>query len=202
MTIKGLMQQHSVLVPRLLAIPQAQEWTAMKPQYFLMQGVELVAVGEATLSEAQKRVTGCAACSASASRSFEWLINHVLDGNGMTEYVLCSPAECPRCASPLFERTLVNFDGNAQDAVDESEAFVVREEDQDVVFIDEPTLLDAQSFIVACEHCCDEAEMPFDQLLDAITGCDPTTTEYVICHTAKCSACLHDVMEKTLIVPA
>ena len=43
-------------------------------------------------------------------------------------------------------------------------------------------------------------EMPFDQLLDAMTGCNPSTTEYVICHAAKCGGCRHDVMEKTLIV--
>jgi hypothetical protein len=173
----------------------------MKQQHFLMQGVELVAIGEATQLEAQKRVTGCAACSASASRSFEWLVNHILGGNGMTEYLVCSPAECPRCEAPIFERTLVDFTGKAKATLDEHKYFDVRDEEQDVVFIDEPTLREAQSYISACEHCCDSAELPFDQLLDAITGRDPAVTEYVICHAAKCAGCNRDVMEKTLIVP-
>ena len=173
----------------------------MKPQHFLMQCIELVAVGDATVLEAQRRVKGCAACSSSASRSFEWLLNHVLGGNGMTEYLLCSPTQCPKCDAPIFERTLVDFDGKARAALDERQYFDVRDEEQDVVFIDESTLIEAQSFIAACEYCSDRAELPFDQLLDAITTCDPSTTEYVICHPAKCAACHHDVMEKTLIVP-
>jgi hypothetical protein len=171
----------------------------MKPQYFLMHGIGLVAVGEATLSEAQKRITGCAACSASASLTFEWLLDHLFGGNGKTEYVLCAPMKCPKCDAPISEGTLIDFDGKAP--LDENAYFDMRDEDQNVVFIDEPTLLKAQRLISACEHCCDTAEIPLDHVLDQITGCDPRTTEYVICHAAKCGACQHDVMEKTLIVP-
>ena len=74
-------------------------------------------------------------------------------------------------------------------------------EDTNVVFVDQPTLLEAQMFISGCEYCEPErAEISFDQVLDGITGCDPTVTEYVICHPARCSQCNHDVMEKTLIL--
>jgi hypothetical protein len=172
-------------------------------QTFLMQGVELVAIGESTSVQAQKRVTGCANCSSSASSPFESLLNTVLGNNGMTEFFLCCPTRCPKCAAPIFEKTLVDFDGAAGQAVDSDEYryFDARDESQDVVFIDETTLRDAESFIRACEDCSEHAEMPFDQLLDALTGCDPTTTEYVICHAAKCATCRHDVTEKTLIVP-
>jgi hypothetical protein len=172
----------------------------MKQQYLLMHGIELVAVGEATLLKAQQRITGCAACSASASHSLDWLLHQVLENNGMTEYFLGSPTECPKCGAEIFEKTLVDFDGKAIAALDEYKYFDMRDEEQEVVFIDEPTLLDAQSFIAACEHCSGRAEVPFDQLLDAMTGCNPSTTEYVICHAAKCGGCRHDVMEKTLIV--
>jgi len=173
----------------------------MRQQHFLMQGVELVAVGEATLLNAQQRVTGCVACSNSASRSFESLLSHLLGNNGMSEYFLASPGECPKCAAPIFERTLIDFDGKAKAALEEEfKYFDVCDEEQDVVFIDESTLLEAQTFISGCEHCSGMAEIPFDQLLDSITGCDPATTEYVICHAAKCGNCHHDVMEKTLVV--
>jgi len=171
--------------------------------HFLMQGVELVVLGEETLKKAQKRVTGCVACSASASRSFESLLYLMFAPNdGMTEYFLGVPTECPKCGASIFEKTPVDCDGKAKAALEEEyRAFDIRDEDQEVIFIDEVTLADAQGFIDACEHCSDEAEMPFDQLLDAITGCDPSLTEYVICHAAKCRSCGHDVMEKTLIVP-
>ena len=171
----------------------------MKQQHFLMQGVELVVLGQSTIVSALKRVTGCAACTTSASRSFESLLNWLLGANGMTEYLLSATVECPRCTAPIFERTLIDFDGKAKAALDEYAYFDVPDEDQDVIFIDESTLLDAESFISACEYCSDAAEIPFDQLLDSMTGCDPSTTEYVICHAAKCGACRHDVMEKTLI---
>jgi len=170
-------------------------------QHFLMEGVELVAVGEASLREALKRVIACAACSESASRSFQWLLGQVLGNAGMTEYLLSCSAQCPNCDAEILENTRIDFDGKAKAALEEFTYFDVRDEGQDVVFIDEPTLLQAQDFICGCEHCSDRAEIPFDQLLDAITGSDPATTEYVICHAAKCGLCRHDVMEKTLVVP-
>ena len=172
----------------------------MKQEHFLTHGIELVAVGEATLLKAQKRITGCAACSSSATRSFESLLSHLLGDNRTTEYFLGFPTQCPKCAAPIFERTVIDFDGKAKAALDDFKYYDVRDEEQDVVFIDEPTLMEAQSLITGCEDCSERAEIPLDQLLDAITGCDPTITEYVICHAAKCGSCHHDVMEKTLIL--
>lgn len=176
----------------------------MKRRNFLTQGIELLAVGEPTLRMAQDRVIACAMCSPSASHAFESLLHDVLGDAGLTEYFLCAPAECPRCGSPLVEETLVCFEGDSdetQEGPPTYSYFDVRDEDQDVVFIDESTLMDAQSFIAACEHCSDVAELPFDQVLDALTGCDPLVTEYVICRPARCGSCQHDIMEKTLIVP-
>src|SRR4030095_6733389 len=115
----------------------------MRQQQLLMSRIELVAVGEATLMKALQRITGCAACSASASHSLDWLIHQVLGNTGMTEYFLSSATECPKCGAPIFERTLVDFDGKAIAALDEYKYFDVCDEEQDVVFIDEPTLLDA-----------------------------------------------------------
>jgi hypothetical protein len=111
--------------------------------------------------------------------------------------VLCSPTECPRCASPIVEGTLLDCDGSA---LEDYKFFDIDIEEQDIVLIDEPALLEAQNFIGACERCSEIAELPFDQVLDALTGCDPTVTEYLLCRPAKCGSCEHDVLEKTLIV--
>lgn len=172
----------------------------MKQQHFLLQGVELMAVGEATLLAARAQITGCAACSESASSSLERLLQD-MSGSLTTDFFLSGPIHCPRCSSPVFERTLIDWNGNSSESDDDCKYFDSCDENQDVVFIDQPMLMEAQSFIGACEHCSDVAELPFDQLLDSLTGCDPSTTEYIICHAAKCKACDHDVTEKTLVLP-
>jgi hypothetical protein len=170
-------------------------------QNYLLEGIDVLAVGEASLDKVLARVIGCAACCRSASTSFESLLHHTFGTSGMTEYFLSTPMHCPKCDTPIFERTLVDFSGKAKAALEEIQYFDSRDEEQDVVFVDESTLLDAESFISACEHCSARAEIPFDQILDAITGCDPRTTEYVICHAAKCGNCHSEVMEKTLVLP-
>ena len=171
----------------------------MKQQHFSTSGIELVVVGPATLLDAQNRVTGCRACTTLATRSFESLLHMVSGTNGEKEYFLGFPTQCPKCSAPIFERTLVDFSGDQPD--DDWAYFDIYDEDQNVIFIDEATLLDAEGFVAACENCCERAEVPFDQLLDAITGCDPRITEYVICHPAKCGFCRQEIVEKTLIVP-
>ena len=35
---------------------------------------------------------------------------------------------------------------------------------------------------------------------DAVTGCDPAVTEYVMSQPAKCPGCHRDVTEKTLVI--
>ena len=52
-------------------------------------------------------------------------------------------------------------------------------EDLDIVLIDETVLLEALEWVSGCENCAEDAFTTFDCLLDAITGCDPTITEYV-----------------------
>jgi len=155
-----------------------------------LNGSALVAVGQASMLKALNGVSGCAACDKAASIPFGSVLADVL-GDGGTEHFLCCPAECPNCASSIVETTLVRM---------RPVCLEPSPEETDVVFVDEPTLLEAQNFITGCEHCEPErAEFGFDQILDNITGCDPTVTEYVICRPALCSRCHHEVMEKTLI---
>ena len=73
-------------------------------------------------------------------------------------------------------------------------------EDNDLVSIGDETLDRAEQLISGCEHCTEEAEMSLDYILDALTDCDPTSTEYVLCRPARCPQCRQDVTEKTLIV--
>src|SRR6185295_20408111 len=80
----------------------------------LLHGVEVVAVGETSLVKAQLRITGCAVCSPSACNSFGSLLARVLENSGSTEYLLSSPAHCPKCATPIYETTLVHFVGEPE----------------------------------------------------------------------------------------
>jgi len=171
----------------------------MKQKLFL-SGAELIVVSATSLIQAQEQVTSCEACSRSASSPFDSLFRRDLKGAIFTEYFLGGAAECPRCAAPIFEKTLVDYPGKANAALDQMQFVDARDAGQEVVFIDEATLIEAQDLIVGCEHCSDGAELLFDQILDAVTGCDPSTTEYVICHPAKCGFCHREVMEKTLVV--
>jgi hypothetical protein len=160
-----------------------------------LRGFELVAVGQASTLKAQNRVTACAACSNSASQLFGDVISNVLGGSDGVAFILTTPAECPRCAAPLFEESRVS-------TADLDKTFHISVEETDVVFVNKDTLLEAQEFIAGCEHCQPaRAQVGFDQLLDGLTGCDPTVTEYVICHAARCPNCRHEVIEKTLVVP-
>jgi hypothetical protein len=150
---------------------------------------ELIAVGEASLQKAQKRLTGCTACCESASYPFAQVLSQVLRND--RAYFLCTPALCPKCASPIVETTLVRFETETEPYTGEL----------DIVFIDEPTLSEAQGYIRGCERCTDCAEIRFNQLLDAVTGCNPVVTEYVICHSAQCPRCHGEINERTLVLP-
>ena len=47
------------------------------------------------------------------------------------------------------------------------------------MLIDAATLRKAERLIESCEHCNPEgAEIPFDNILDRVTGSDPSVTDY------------------------
>jgi hypothetical protein len=46
------------------------------------------------------------------------------------------------------------------------------------------------------------AEIPFDNILDRVTGSDPSVTDYVLESPAKCPNCRREILEKTLVEPA
>ena len=72
-------------------------------------------------------------------------------------------------------------------------------EDQNVVLVDATTLRKAQHLIAGCEACSDHAELPFETVLDRLTGSDPSVTDYFLEAPARCLQCGAAVHERTLI---
>jgi hypothetical protein len=72
-------------------------------------------------------------------------------------------------------------------------------EDLDIVLVGENILCDVERFVFACEHCAEYAPMALDYLLDALTGCDPTITTYLMRRPAHCPSCSARLTEKTLV---
>jgi len=66
--------------------------------------------------------------------------------------------------------------------------------------LDVETIRQAQKLIKSCEQCESAlAQVPFDYVLDKITGCDPSATEYVLSEPAECPRCKVAVFEGTLV---
>ena len=73
-------------------------------------------------------------------------------------------------------------------------------EQQVIVLVETATLRRAEPLIESCEHCNpDGAEIPFDNILDRVTGSDPTVTDYILEAPAKCPNCRREILEKTLV---
>jgi hypothetical protein len=74
-------------------------------------------------------------------------------------------------------------------------------EQQNVVLADAATVQKAQRMIAGCEACSEDAELPFENILDRLTGSDPTLTDYVLEVPTRCLQSGATVHEKTLIDP-
>jgi len=68
-----------------------------------------------------------------------------------------------------------------------------------VVLVDESMLVETELWLSGCEHCSETASHTLDYLLDELTGCDPTITEYALCRPARCPSCLGEITEKTRV---
>jgi len=76
-------------------------------------------------------------------------------------------------------------------------------EEQNIVLVAVATLRKAERFIESCQFCNPKvAEIPFDHILDRITGSDPSVTDYILEQPAKCPYCRREITEKTLVEPA
>ncbi len=57
--------------------------------------------------------------------------------------------------------------------------------------------------IESCEKCNPEgADLPFDNILEKVTGSDPSVTDYLLERPAKCPNCHREILEKTLVEAA
>ena len=70
-----------------------------------------------------------------------------------------------------------------------------------VVLISSDTAAFAQNEVIGCEGCTGDADIPFDWMLDLITGLDPCTTDYLLEAPVRCPYCRWEITEKTLIEP-
>jgi hypothetical protein len=75
-------------------------------------------------------------------------------------------------------------------------------EEQVVVFVGRSTIHKAERLIEGCEYCSPErAEIPFDHILDRITGSDSSVADYLLEEAARCPFCQEQITEKTLVEP-
>jgi hypothetical protein len=70
----------------------------------------------------------------------------------------------------------------------------------DIVLISEGVLMETEQWLSACENCSENAAIALEYVLDALTGCDPMVTEYLMYRPARCPSCSSALGEKTLVV--
>jgi hypothetical protein len=64
----------------------------------------------------------------------------------------------------------------------------------DVFLVDCDRLRMAQRSIASCEACAPEtAATLFDDVLDGLTGCDPTSTDYQLACSVRCPRCMREI---------
>jgi hypothetical protein len=73
-------------------------------------------------------------------------------------------------------------------------------EGPNIVRVDKETLRQARKLVFGCQVCSPNAEIPFDSILDRVTGRDPAVTQYVFSEgTIKCPRCMRHLSESTLV---
>jgi len=84
----------------------------------------------------------------------------------------------------------------------QSDWFDPSPEQQIVILVDLAMVHKVERLIESCEACNENgAEIPFDYILDSLTGADPTVTDYILEAPAKCPNCGRQIREKTLVEP-
>jgi hypothetical protein len=72
----------------------------------------------------------------------------------------------------------------------------------ELVPVDANVIRQAEKLIDGCEHCHgDDADIPFDWILDKVTGRSGATTDCILTEPARCPTCKHAIRDKTLIEP-
>jgi hypothetical protein len=72
----------------------------------------------------------------------------------------------------------------------------------ELVPVDADVIRRAEKLIDGCEQCHEEdADIPFDWILDRVTGRSGATTDYILTEPARCPICKHGITAKTLVEP-
>jgi hypothetical protein len=70
----------------------------------------------------------------------------------------------------------------------------------ELITVDATTIRHAEQLIEGCESChADDVEIPFDWILDRVTGRLGSATDYMLTEHAGCPNCKHELTEKTLV---
>jgi len=171
----------------------------MNPSFLL--GTELLTIGQKTLAKAHRRFLSCERCDAQATTPFELILEDVVGPTeNYVEYLMSEPGSCPKCHEAVFESTLIRPDEEFARNQCTDKVYAPSLENTTFVFVVEGTLKAAQSYILGCEQCTPDAEISLDYILDQLTGCDPTSTEYILCRPTSCPQCFGQVTEKTLVI--
>ena len=111
-------------------------------------------------------------------------------------------ATCNRSESKQCMRELKDSPRDKKEGTVPRDFFDPTPEQQSVVLINTAILQEAERLIDSCEGCNPiNAEIPFDAILDRVTGSDPSVTDYVLEAPAKCPNCKREILEKTLVEP-
>ena len=160
-------------------------------------------MGTKNTLKAQDRLISCEKCDQFAVTPFKRLLDESSTEAGSTEASLSEAVKCPSCFNSVYESTLVAFRSD-MDSIEDSpgaEYFDPPLEEMTVHLVGENLRAAAQSMISGCDQCCDCPEITFDCILDELTGCDPKSTEYILCRPARCPRCRRDVTERTIVLP-
>jgi hypothetical protein len=160
-------------------------------------------LGTKNTSKARDRLISCNKCDPFAVTPFKRLLDESAGSEGSTEAVLPEPAKCPSCFNIVSEDTLVAFrnDMDSPEVSAVGDYFDPPLEDMTIELVGENLRAAAQSMISGCDQCCDCPEITFECILDELTGCDPKSTEYILCRPARCPRCRRDVTERTIVLP-
>src|SRR5262245_10227610 len=108
-------------------------------------------------------------------------------------------ATCKRSESKQCMRELKDSPSDKKEGPVPRDFFDPTPEQQSVVLINATTLREAERLIDSCEGCNPiNAEIPFDGILDRVTGSDPSVTDYILESPAKCPNCRRAIFERYL----
>jgi hypothetical protein len=94
------------------------------------------------------------------------------------------------------------FGANRGFAMDDQDTLDDSTDQIQLIAVGTATLRQAEEMIAGCEWCHpNDAEIPFDNILDRVTGSQPSVTDYILEAPAKCPHCGREILEKTLIEP-